>query len=54
MGQSLAACNPLVPDYIKTQSRGIATALVGVSSSLGALFSIRFLFGGLKELDYKV
>jgi hypothetical protein len=31
----------------------MATALVGVSSSLGALIGIKFMFGELKELDYK-
>ena len=53
MSQSLASCNPLVPDYIKSESRGIATAFVSVSSSLGAIISIKYLFGELKTLDYK-
>jgi VIT1/CCC1 family predicted Fe2+/Mn2+ transporter len=49
---ALASSNPLIADYIKHDSRGMATALVGVSSSLGALIGIKFIFGELKELDY--
>lgn len=44
----------MVPDYIKSESRGIATAFVGVSSSLGTFISIKFLFGELKDLDYRI
>lgn len=44
--------NPLVPDYIRHESRGIATALASLSGSLGALISVKFLFGELKEWDY--
>ena len=51
---SVSTSNPLVPDYIKTSSRGTATAYVGVSSSLGVFISIKFLFGGLSDVDFKI
>ena len=49
---SLPKNHPLISDYIKGSSRGTATALVTVASSLGALVSIKFLFGELKYMDY--
>ena len=46
--------NPLIPDYIKPKSRGLATAFVNVSSSVGSFISVMFLFGEMKNVSFQI
>ena len=46
--------NPLIPDYVKLQSRGLATSFVNVSSSVGSLIAVKFLFGEMRNVDFKI
>lgn len=46
--------NPLIPDYVKPKSRGLATAYINISSSLGSFISVVVLFGEMKNVSFKV
>ena len=43
--------SPLIADYIKSDSRGSASALASAGMLAGALFSFVVLIGGTKEMD---
>lgn len=44
--------HPLIPDYIKRDSRGKAIAVCGIGLVLGEVFSIGVLFNQTKTMTY--
>ena len=43
--EGFASCNPLIPDYIKSEYRGTAISIRASAFLIGELFNIIFLFG---------
>jgi len=44
--------NPLIPDYIKRDSRGKAVALSGIGLVMGEVFSMGVLFNLTKSMNF--
>ena len=53
IGLSGPGATPLVADYVKNKSRGLATAYIGLMAGIGVIFGVFVLFGMTKELPYK-
>jgi len=53
IGLSGPGANPLVADYVKNKSRGLASAYIGLMAGIGVIFGLFVLLGMTKELSYK-
>ena len=51
--EGYAAINPLIPDYIKSESRGVAIAARSTAFLIGEIFNILVLFGDTVRMDLK-
>ena len=51
--EGYAAINPLIPDYIKSESRGAAIAVRSSAFIIGEIFNIVILFGNTVRMDLK-
>ena len=49
--EGFASCNPLIPDYIKSESRGAGTAVRASAFLLGEIFNFVALFGMTVDMD---
>lgn len=53
VGLAGPTASPLVADYVKNRSRGLASAYIGLMAGLGVISGIFVLFTLTNEMSYK-
>lgn len=53
IGLAGPSATPLVADYVKNRSRGLASAYKGLSAGIGVIFGMFVLFSLTNEMSYK-